>query len=192
MSTVLEQIEQQIARLQAGTVKKNVGAIRTVADGVALCDGLSEVMYNEMVEFPGGVIGIALNLTEDDVGCVVLGDVSQLKQGDPVKTTGRLLSVPVGKAPYGAALADGGALLYVTNQHEDTVTVIDARSLAVLRTLSGFGYPEGIASHGNSVYVVNWMDDRVSVLDARTGQLTAQIATGTNSRGFGAFIGAPP
>ena len=101
MSTVLEQIEQQIARLQAGTVKKNVGAIRTVADGVALCDGLSEVMYNEMVEFPGGVIGIALNLTEDDVGCVVLGDVSQLKQGDPVKTTGRLLSVPVGKALLG-------------------------------------------------------------------------------------------
>ncbi|MGH8020405.1 MAG: F0F1 ATP synthase subunit alpha, partial [Opitutaceae bacterium] len=101
MSTVLEQIEQQIASLQTGTVQKNVGTVRTVADGVALCDGLSEVMYNEMVEFPGGTIGIALNLTEDDVGCVVLGDVSQLKEGDEVKTTGRLLSVPVGKALLG-------------------------------------------------------------------------------------------
>jgi F-type H+-transporting ATPase subunit alpha len=101
MSTVLEQIEQQIARLQAGTVKKNVGTIRAVADGVALCDGLSEAKYNEMIEFPGGVMGIALNLAEDDVGCVVLGDVSQLKQGDQVKTTGRLLSVPVGKALLG-------------------------------------------------------------------------------------------
>ncbi|BET65864.1 F0F1 ATP synthase subunit alpha [Opitutales bacterium ASA1] len=101
MSTVLEQIEQQIARLQSGTVKKNVGSIRTVADGVALCDGLSDVMYNEMVEFPGGTIGIALNLAEDDVGCVVLGDVSRLKEGDEVKTTGRLLSVPVGKALLG-------------------------------------------------------------------------------------------
>ncbi|HEX9783880.1 MAG TPA: F0F1 ATP synthase subunit alpha, partial [Opitutaceae bacterium] len=104
MSTVLEQIEQQIARLQAGTVRKNVGTIRTVADGVALCDGLSEVMYNEMVEFPGGTIGIALNLTEDDVGCVVLGDVSGLKEGDEAKTTGRLLSVPVGKSLLGRAV----------------------------------------------------------------------------------------
>ncbi len=101
MSTVLEQIEQQIARLQAGTSKKNIGSVATVADGVALCDGLSEVMYNEMVEFPGGTIGIALNLTEDDVGCVVLGDVSQLKEGDEVRTTGRLLSVPVGKPLLG-------------------------------------------------------------------------------------------
>ena len=101
MSTVLEQIEQQIARLQGGTVTKNVGSVRSVADGVALCDGLSEVMYNEMVEFPGGVIGMALNLTEDDVGCVVLGDVSALKEGDEVKTTGRLLSVPVGKPLLG-------------------------------------------------------------------------------------------
>lgn len=109
MSSVLEQIEQQIARLQTGTVTKNVGAIRTVADGVAICDGLSEVMYNEMVEFPGGVIGIALNLTEDDVGCVVLGDVSHLKEGDEVKTTGRLLSVPVGKALLGRVVDALGA-----------------------------------------------------------------------------------
>lgn len=101
MSSIVEQIEKQIESLHTGTTKKNVGYIRTVADGVAVCDGLSEVRYNEMVEFPGGVIGIALNLTEDDVGCIVLGDVSHLKEGDEVKTTGRLLSVPVGKALLG-------------------------------------------------------------------------------------------
>ncbi len=101
MSTVLEQIEQQIARLSAKTVKKNTGTIRTVADGVAKIDGLSDVMYNEMVQFPGGTIGIALNLEEDEVGCVVLGDISQLKEGDEVTTTGRLLSVPVGKGLLG-------------------------------------------------------------------------------------------
>src|SRR2546430_14947074 len=98
MSTVIEQIEQQIAKLQNKAVKKNTGNIRTVADGVAKIDGLSAVMYNEMVQFPGGAIGIALNLEEDEVGCVILGDVSQLKEGDEVQTTGRLLSVPVGKA----------------------------------------------------------------------------------------------
>jgi F-type H+-transporting ATPase subunit alpha len=97
----MEQIEQQIARLQSGAVKKNVGRVRSTADGVALCDGLSEVRYNEMVEFPGGIIGIAQNLTEDDVGCIVLGDVSALKEGDEVKTTGLLLSVPVGKGLLG-------------------------------------------------------------------------------------------
>lgn len=101
MSTVLAQIEQQIAQLSSAAVRKNTGQVTTVADGVAKVSGLSEVMYNEMVAFPGGVIGIALNLAEDEVGCVVLGDVSQLKQGDEVQTTGKLLSVPVGKGLLG-------------------------------------------------------------------------------------------
>ena len=101
MSTVIEQIEQQIARLSTKAVKKNTGTIRAVADGVAKVDGLSSVMYNEMVQFPGNAIGIALNLEEDEVGCVVLGDVSRLKEGDEVFTTGKLLSVPVGKALLG-------------------------------------------------------------------------------------------
>ena len=101
MSSVIEQIEQQIAKLQTRTVKKNVGHIRTLADGVAKVDGLSDVMYNEMVQFPGDVIGIALNLEEDEVGCVLLGDVSKLKEGDECQTTGRLLSVPAGKALLG-------------------------------------------------------------------------------------------
>jgi F-type H+-transporting ATPase subunit alpha len=101
MSNVIDQIEQQIAKLSSKAVKKNTGTIRTVADGVARLDGLSDVMYNEMVQFPGGAIGIALNLEEDEVGCVVLGDVSSLKEGDEVQTTGKLLSVPVGKALLG-------------------------------------------------------------------------------------------
>ena len=101
MSNVIEQIEQQIAKLSTKAAKKNTGIIRTVADGVAKIEGLSDVMYNEMVSFPGGVIGIALNLEEDEVGCVVLGDVSQLKEGDEVATTGKLLSIPVGKALLG-------------------------------------------------------------------------------------------
>ncbi|HKB90877.1 MAG TPA: F0F1 ATP synthase subunit alpha [Opitutaceae bacterium] len=101
MSTVIEQIEQQIAKLQSKAVKKNTGNITTLADGVAKVNGLSEVMYNEMVQFPGGVIGIALNLEQEEVGCVILGDVSKLKEGDEVQTTGKLLSVPVGKGLLG-------------------------------------------------------------------------------------------
>ena len=124
----------------------------------------------------------ALNVQSDDVSVLDTHDPSRL---DLVAT------VKVGKAPYGAALAADGSLIYVTNQHDDSVSVIDAASLKVLRTLNGFGYPEGVAAHADRVYVVNWMDDNVSVLDARSGETLSSIATGKNSRGFGAFIGAP-
>jgi F-type H+-transporting ATPase subunit alpha len=101
MSTILEQIEKEIQSLTTGVDKTNTGTITAIADGVAKVEGLSEVMYNEMIEFPGGVMGIALNLEEYEVGVVCLGDVADLKQGDPAKTTGRLLSVPVGKELLG-------------------------------------------------------------------------------------------
>ena len=101
MSSVIEQIEQQISNLQTKTVATNTGKILSVGDGVAKIDGLSEVMYNEMIEFPGGAIGIALNLEEDEVGAVVLGESNHLKEGDEVKCTGTLLSVPVGKGMLG-------------------------------------------------------------------------------------------
>lgn len=104
MSSVLEQIQQEIKNLETKSIKKNVGRIIHLADAVAKVDGLSEVMYNEMIEFPGNVFGIALNLEEDEVGCVILGNVEKLKEGDEVKTTGRLLSVPVGKALLGRAV----------------------------------------------------------------------------------------
>jgi len=101
MSSIVEQIEKEISNLGTSTQESNVGSVLTIADGVARVSGLSKVMYNEMIEFPGGVYGIALNLEEDEVGSVVLGDPSNIREGDPVKTTGRLLSVPVGKALLG-------------------------------------------------------------------------------------------
>ncbi len=101
MSSVIEAIQNEIAQLETRATKKNIGHIRTLADGVARIDGLSEVMFNEMIELPGGVYGIALNLEEDEVGCVLLGDVAGLKEGSEAKTTGRLLSVPVGRGLLG-------------------------------------------------------------------------------------------
>lgn len=101
MSEIAELIQKEIDKLSTSAVKANIGQITTIADGVAKVDGLSKVMLNEMVEFPGGIFGIALNLEEDEVGCVILGDYSALKEGDEVRTTGKLLSVPVGKSLLG-------------------------------------------------------------------------------------------
>ena len=101
MSSIVEQIENEIASFQAGAVKSNTGRIVAIADGVAKLEGLSGAMYNEMIDFGQGVFGIALNLEEDEVGCVILGDYSKLREGDEASTTGRLLSVPVGMGLLG-------------------------------------------------------------------------------------------
>ncbi|WP_395746925.1 F0F1 ATP synthase subunit alpha [Prosthecobacter sp.] len=101
MSNILQEIESQIAGLKTAVTKSNVGIVREIGDGAAKIEGLSDVMLNEMIEFPGGVYGLALNLEETEVGCVLLGSGENIKAGDEVKTTGRLLSVPVGKSLLG-------------------------------------------------------------------------------------------
>ena len=101
MSNILQELESQIAGIKTGVTRSNVGVVREIGDGAAKVEGLSDVMLNEMIEFPGGVYGLALNLEETEVGCVLLGSGENIKAGDQVKTTGRLLSVPVGKALLG-------------------------------------------------------------------------------------------
>jgi F-type H+-transporting ATPase subunit alpha len=101
MSSILEEIETEIAGLKTSTTKSNVGVVREAGDGVARVEGLSEVMLNEMIEFPSGEFGLALNLEETEVGVILLGDPTKVSEGDEVKTTGKLLQVPVGKALLG-------------------------------------------------------------------------------------------
>src|SRR5881392_835017 len=101
MSSILEEIETKIEGLKTSTTKSNVGVVRETGDGVARIEGLSDVMLNEMIEFPNGVFGLALNLEETEVGAILMGDNTLVEEGDEAKTTGRLLSVPVGKALLG-------------------------------------------------------------------------------------------
>src|SRR5438477_3017104 len=101
MSTILEEIETKIEELKTSTTKSNVGVVRETGDGVARIEGLSDVMLNEMIEFPNGVFGLALNLEETEVGAILLGETTKVAEGDEVRTTGRLLQVPVGKALLG-------------------------------------------------------------------------------------------
>src|SRR3981081_445600 len=101
MSSILEDIETKIAGLKTSTTKSNVGVVRETGDGVARIEGLSDVMLNEMIEFPNGVFGLALNLEETEVGAILLGDNTKIAEGDEVRTTGKLLRMPVGKALLG-------------------------------------------------------------------------------------------
>ena len=102
MSNILQELESKIEGIQsASTAKANVGIVREIGDGVAKIEGLSAAMLNEMLEFPGGIYGLALNLEETEVGAIVLGDYTTISEGDEVKTTGRLLQTPVGKGLLG-------------------------------------------------------------------------------------------
>ena len=101
MSNLLQEIEAQIAGVKTQVNKQNVGVVRECSDGVAKIEGLTDCMANEMLDFGNGVIGLALNLEETEVGAIILGDYLGVSEGTEVKTTGKLLSVPVGKGLLG-------------------------------------------------------------------------------------------
>ena len=101
MSTLLQDIEAQIAATRAATLRTNVGVIRELGDGVARVEGLSDVMLNEMLDLGHGVTGLALSLEDTDVGVIILGDDTRLAEGGEVRATGKLLQVPVGKGLLG-------------------------------------------------------------------------------------------
>ena len=101
MSNLLQEIEAQIAGVKTTVNKQNVGIVRETSDGVAKIEGLTDAMLNEMLDFGNGVIGLALNLEETEVGAIILGDYLGVREGTEVRTTGKLLSVPVGKGLLG-------------------------------------------------------------------------------------------
>jgi F-type H+-transporting ATPase subunit alpha len=95
-SEISDLIKQRIERFESAAEARNTGTVVSVTDGICRIHGLADVRYGEMIEFPGSLFGLALNLEQDSVGAVVLGDYKTIKEGDTVKTTGRILEVPVG------------------------------------------------------------------------------------------------
>ena len=95
-------IEEYVGSFTSDTSREEVGTVIDAGDGIAHVEGLPSVMTQELLEFPGGVLGVALNLDEHSVGAVILGDFEKIEQGQQVKRTGEVLSVPVGDAFLGA------------------------------------------------------------------------------------------
>jgi F-type H+/Na+-transporting ATPase subunit alpha len=110
-SEISDLIRQRIEDFKSVTEARNVGTIISVTDGITRIHGLADASYGEMLEFPGNTFGLALNLEQDSVGAVVLGEYTHLKEGDTVKTTGRILEVPVGPGLLGRVVDALGAPL---------------------------------------------------------------------------------
>jgi len=94
--SIAEALRRNVESWKPSVAREEVGRVLETGDGIARVQGLPRAMANELLEFPGGVLGIAANLDEDEIGCIILGDASHIEEGDPVKQTGRILSVPVG------------------------------------------------------------------------------------------------
>src|SRR5246500_1254804 len=95
-SEISELIKARIEKFERATEARNVGTVVSVTDGIVRIHGLADARYGEMLEFVGNTFGLALNLEQDSVGAVVLGDYKHISEGSSVKTTGRILEVPVG------------------------------------------------------------------------------------------------
>ena len=100
-SHIIENLKQQIAQTKLETQIEKIGEVVKIADGVATLNGLTDVMSGELLEFPGEIFGVALNLEEDSIGAMILGNYLKIKEGDTVKSTGRILEVPVGQQMVG-------------------------------------------------------------------------------------------
>ena len=100
-SEISDLIKARIEKFASATEERNIGTVVTVTDGIVRIHGLADAKYGEMLEFPGDSFGLALNLEQDSVGAVVLGEYKHISEGDTVKTTGRILEVPVGEGLLG-------------------------------------------------------------------------------------------
>ncbi len=114
---LIETLRKEIEGLDLGAKQEKIGTVIELADGVARMDGLTDCVSAEMLEFPGGTFGVALNLEERAIGAMILGDYSHIKEGDEVKSTGRVLSIPVSEKmigrvvdPLGVAIDGKGEL----------------------------------------------------------------------------------
>jgi F-type H+-transporting ATPase subunit alpha len=104
-------IKRQIEEFGGDITQVDVGTVIEAADGTAQIHGLSGVRYSELIQFPGDIFGLVLNLNEDSVGAVILGDYLQIKEGDEVRSTGRIIEVPVGDAMRGRVVDSLGVAL---------------------------------------------------------------------------------
>jgi F-type H+-transporting ATPase subunit alpha len=179
-------IKDRIERFDEGAESRSIGTVVEVGDGIAQIYGLSGALSSELLEFPGDVMGIALNLEEETVGAVILGDPIHIKQGDTVKTTGRVVEVPVGAGllgrvvdPLGRPLDDKGPIAHSSTRPVERIApgVIDRQAVdSPVQT--------GIKAIDALIPIGRGQRELV-IGDRQTGKSTLAIDTIINQKGMG-------
>lgn len=195
---IVDKLKQYTSKIEAGFT----GEVVEIADGVARISGLKDISYSEMVEFTGGILGVAINLEESQVGVIVLGDYLQIKEGDQVKGTGRLLSIGVGEKllgrvidPLGIPLDGKGAISTQTYYpiekiapgviHRQSVNTPLQTGIKAIDAMIPIGRGQreliiGDRSTGKTAIVldtiINQKDENVICIYVAIGQKTSRVA----------------
>ncbi len=183
---IIDALKGALDNFHTETKQEEVGTVLSVGDGTATMTGLSNAKASEMLEFPGGVMGVVLNLEEDGVGAVILGDASKIKEGDTVKTTGRILSVPISDEVIGRVLdplgvpVDGKGKLNAKNYYpieKIAPGVMTRKSVSVpLQT--------GIKAIDSMIPIGRGQRELI-IGDRQTGKTAIAIDTIINQKGLG-------
>jgi len=185
-SEISDLIKQRIENFKSVTEARNVGTVISVTDGITRIHGLADARYGEMLEFPGNTFGLALNLEQDSVGAVVLGEYKHLKEGDTVKTTNRILEVPVGPELLGRVVDALGAPL------DGKGPVKAARAAPIERVAPGVIYRKSVSQPVQTGYKA--IDSMVPIGrgqreliigDRQTGKTALAVDTIINQKGSG-------
>jgi F-type H+-transporting ATPase subunit alpha len=185
-SEISDLIKQRIENFKSVTEARNVGTIISVTDGITRIHGLADARYGEMLEFPGNTFGLALNLEQDSVGAVVLGEYKHLTEGDTVKTTNRILEVPVGPELLGRVVDALGTPL------DGKGPVRCARTAPIERVAPGVIYRKSVSQPVQTGYKA--IDSMVPIGrgqreliigDRQTGKTALAVDTIINQKGSG-------
>jgi len=185
-SEISDLIKQRIENFKSVTEARNVGTIISVTDGITRIHGLADARYGEMLEFPGNTFGLALNLEQDSVGAVVLGEYKHLGEGDTVKTTNRILEVPVGPELLGRVVDALGAPL------DGKGPVKAVRTAPIERVAPGVIYRKSVSQPVQTGYKA--IDSMVPIGrgqreliigDRQTGKTALAVDTIINQKGSG-------
>ncbi len=185
-SEISELIKERIQKFQAGTDARNEGTVVSVTDGIVRVHGLADARYGEMLEFPGNTFGLALNLEQDSVGSVVLGDYKHISEGHKVRTTGRILEVPVGPEMLGRVVDALG------NPIDGKGPVNTSRKAPLERVAPGVIYRKSVSQPVqtglkaiDSMVPIGRGQRELIIGDRQTGKTAVAIDTIINQKGTG-------
>jgi F-type H+/Na+-transporting ATPase subunit alpha len=181
---ITQLLKEQIANYDSKVRVDEVGTVITLGDGIARIHGLDKVMAGELIEFPHGVAGLAMNLEEDQVGSVLMGDYTEVREGDQVKRTGKILSVPVGDAMIGRVVNSLGQPI------DDKGPIVTTETLPVERLAPGVVSRQpvrepmmtGLKSIDSMIPIGRGQRELI-IGDRQTGKTSVALDTIINSKG---------